>query len=240
MTAFEKLFGLIRKNEKRTGSDYTATVTRVKDGIAYVQIAGAEINDTPVSLSVDAKPGDVVRVRINNGKAWLTGNDTSPPNNNTQQLKEVMDAADAVDQRLGNVESKVARLEIKSHIGMVIMSTTLATHDQVVAQYGGTTWIQHSGYFLYGASTNVVANSAAATGGEASHTLTVNEIPSHYHPMTEYYANSADIYGAASGALATISSVPQTMSTNTDSIGGGLAHNNMPPYKNVYIWERTA
>ncbi|MBR2653272.1 MAG: hypothetical protein IKD59_01845, partial [Lachnospiraceae bacterium] len=74
MTAFEKLFGLIRKNEKRTGSDYTATVTRVKDGIAYVQITGAEITDTPVAMSVDAKAGDQVRVRVNGGKAWLTGN----------------------------------------------------------------------------------------------------------------------------------------------------------------------
>ena len=111
MTAFEKLFGLIRKNEKRTGSDYTATVTRVKDGTAYVQITGAEITDTPVAMSVDAKAGDQVRVRVNGGKAWLTGNDTRPPNDSTADLEKVSNATDNLQKSVGSLEKTVDRLD---------------------------------------------------------------------------------------------------------------------------------
>lgn len=104
MTGFEKLFSLIRKNEKRTGSDYTATVTRVKDGTAYVQITGAEITDTPVSMSVDAKAGDQVRLRINNGKAWLTGNDTRPPNDSTADIEDITKTSQEHGRKLKELE----------------------------------------------------------------------------------------------------------------------------------------
>lgn len=30
-----------------------------------------------------------------------------------------------------------------------------------------------------------------------------------------------------------------TVINNTESIGGGQPHNNMPPYLTVYVWERT-
>ena len=111
MTAFEKLFGLIRKNEKRTGSDYTATVTRVKDGTAYVQITGAEITDTPVAMSVDAKAGDQVRVRVNGGKAWLTGNDTRPPNDSTADLEKVSNTTENLQKTLAEMGKTVDRLD---------------------------------------------------------------------------------------------------------------------------------
>ena len=113
MTAFEKLFGLIQKNEKRTGSDYTATVTRVKDGTAYVQITGAEITDTPVAMSVDAKAGDQVRVRVNNGKAWLTGNDSRPPNDSTDDLDAVTKANTEISTRLDVVEKFLNKFKPK-------------------------------------------------------------------------------------------------------------------------------
>lgn len=108
MTAFEKLFGLIRKNEKRTGSDYTATVTRVKDGIAYVQITGAEITDTPVAMSVDAKAGDQVRVRVNGGKAWLTGNDTRPPNDSSTDIEKIMSQNKTIEENFKSIEKRLS------------------------------------------------------------------------------------------------------------------------------------
>ena len=78
MSELAELVKMLKKNES-SGSDYTGTVTRVEDGIAYVQLSGAAIKDTPASMSISAQPGDKVRVRIAHGKAWLTGNDTAPP-----------------------------------------------------------------------------------------------------------------------------------------------------------------
>lgn len=113
MTGFEKVFKLLRKEEKRTGSDYTATVTRVGKGTAYVQIAGAEITDTPVSMSIDAKPGDQVRVRVNGGKAWLTGNDSNPPNNSTAEIeetaKQVKDVSKQIETITGQLKTFLPR-----------------------------------------------------------------------------------------------------------------------------------
>lgn len=113
MTGFEKVFHLLKKEEKRTGSDYTATVTRVGKGVAYVQIAGSEITDTPVSMSVDAKPGDQVRVRVNGGKAWLTGNDSNPPNNSTAEVEEVTEQAEETAAQVEKISRKVDSLGSK-------------------------------------------------------------------------------------------------------------------------------
>ena len=75
----EAIAEAIKKSQQKTGSDYTARVSRVEGNIAYVQFTGSDIADTPVSLSISCKPGDMVHVRVADGKAWITGNDTTPP-----------------------------------------------------------------------------------------------------------------------------------------------------------------
>jgi len=87
---FKKLFGILRTKNKSPGTDYTGTVTKVENGTAYVQLTGSEITDTPVALSIDAKPGDRVRVRVSNGRAWITGNDTLPPSNDKKEVAQKM------------------------------------------------------------------------------------------------------------------------------------------------------
>ena len=132
--------------------------------------------------------------------------------------------------------------ENTSHVGQIIMSTTLDTMAKVISVYGGTTWIQHSGYFLYGATSGVTANHAVADGGEAYHTLTINEMPSHGHRVFSYYAYNAGqwdglIYQSMYNEYRDRANGGANFIENT---GGGAAHNNMPPFKQVYIWERTA
>ena len=91
MTGISQLFKQFKRDIKAsTGTDYTATVTRVEGGVAYVQLTGSDIPDTPATLSVDARPGDKVRVRVRNGKAWVNGNDTLPPSNDKKEVATKM------------------------------------------------------------------------------------------------------------------------------------------------------
>lgn len=88
MSSIGDLAQLLKQN-KRVGSDYTGVVTRVEGGTAYVRLTGSDIMDTPVVMSIDAKVGDTVRVRVKDGKAWIAGNDTAPPTNDTASIQKI-------------------------------------------------------------------------------------------------------------------------------------------------------
>lgn len=122
----------------------------------------------------------------------------------------------------------------QSYVGMVIHSTTLDTEAKVIAQYGGTAWAAIEGMFLLGSSP---AHTVGSTGGEETHTLTIDEIPPHSHSFNAGATCFAD------GGTNDVSQGAGSRSYQYLAIGntgGGQAHNNMPPYKVVYIWERTA
>ena len=123
---------------------------------------------------------------------------------------------------------------------MIIHTTTLDTEDKVKAIYGGTSWTKIEGRFLLGQSSSYAINS---TGGEATHKLTVSEMPSHNHAGRIYGRNAYLVFynDGTPGNRGTASYSSSTGDTfSLTSNGGDQAHNNMPPYKTVYIWERTA
>lgn len=70
-------------NRKPSPYDTQAEVIRVEDGVAWVHIPGG-VQETPVKLTVDAKKGDMVNVHVAGGSAWITGNSTSPPTDDTK------------------------------------------------------------------------------------------------------------------------------------------------------------
>lgn len=117
--------------------------------------------------------------------------------------------------------------------------------------FGGT-WERIRDRFLLAAGT---AYGAGTTGGEASHTLAESELPTHAHdPANQagYYGfitNSQKAFtvgdmGVQSGSGRYYPYAPAAFdinrNTKTGSVGGGKAHNNMPPYLAVYVWQRTA
>ena len=96
--------------------------------------------------------------------------------------------------------------------------------------FGGT-WTQVTGRFLRAANDT-------ATGGSDTHTLTTAQLPKN-----KVYS-SADVNGNAgfSDELYTgaFSQGSEYVHFNLTYIGGGRSHNNMPAYKDVYVWRRTA
>lgn len=78
-----------KSDQKKTSAfDSVGTVTRVKDGVAYVHFAGG-VDETPVKLTINAQAGDEVQVRVADGKAWLMGNATRPPTDDAQARRAI-------------------------------------------------------------------------------------------------------------------------------------------------------
>lgn len=128
MSNLSDLAKMLKPNN--TGSDYTATVTRVDGATAYVRITGADIMDTPVAMSIDCKAGDKVRVRVANGKAWITGNDTAPPTNDTETIKKARNDLDGLSKRIKKVEDGIK-------IEGVVHFTDLENPDEETVIKGG-------------------------------------------------------------------------------------------------------
>ena len=117
-------------------------------------------------------------------------------------------------------------------VGAIYMSTKSTSPASL---FGGT-WSRISGRFLLGANTTY---SAGTTGGAATHTLTLDEIPSHNH----WGVYRPSWYTSNIGSLIQESGQGNGVNNNqlnTDNAGGGGSHNNMPPYLSVYMWKRTA
>ena len=99
--------------------------------------------------------------------------------------------------------------------------------------FGGT-WVQIKDKFLLSAGDTY---KAGATGGEATHVLTVDEMPRHNHSIDNLNAS-----GSTTPYMTVQAQEKKGYGGNVQTFftGGGQAHNNMPPYIVVYIWQRTA
>ncbi len=102
--------------------------------------------------------------------------------------------------------------------------------------FGGV-WEKIENRFLLAAGSSYAQGS---TGGEATHTLTVDEMPSHNH-AARFHAGKGGNLNGYDGYLQRISYTTYNESDPSVTVlekGGSQAHNNMPPYLAVNMWKR--
>nr|DAF56407.1 MAG TPA: hypothetical protein [Myoviridae sp. ct0Qb19] len=86
LNEFVKEIASTMKQSKTKAYDTVAKVLRVDEKTAYVHIDGGA-DETPAQMAINCKAGDSVKIRVSGGKAWLTGNLTSPPTDDTAAEK---------------------------------------------------------------------------------------------------------------------------------------------------------
>lgn len=101
------------KKAESTAYDTPATVRRVEGDTAWVHIPGG-VDETPVKLTVAAKAGDVVQVRVTNGRAFLVGNGSAPPTDDATAIaaravaNKAQATAQAAEQTAREAMSKIS------------------------------------------------------------------------------------------------------------------------------------
>ena len=121
-------------------------------------------------------------------------------------------------------------------VGSIYMSIN-STNPSTL--FGGTWTRLPKGKFLY----NIDSDSASWGNGNStgtttnSHTLTVEQIPSHSHTVDKYYNTGVGGYYVY-GSNGTGSKL--TNDTGINATGGGKGHSHNIPYISVYMWRRTA
>ena len=119
-----------------------------------------------------------------------------------------------------------------------IGSIYLSLNDTDPAELFGGIWEQIKDAFLLTAGD---VYTAGETGGESEHTLTVEEMPTHTHPVKSAVAGGNNIGYAKVSASGNVDDPPTMWTTGVaTTVGGSQPHNNMPPYLAVYAWKRTA
>lgn len=115
------------------------------------------------------------------------------------------------------------------------------------ALFGFGTWTRIKDCFLLAAGDTYAAG---ATGGEASHVLSESEMPAHRHYSYVQHSSGSETaaqwkcylktggWGQVTAAEGQGEMMKQHLTEYTGS--WNTAHNNMPPYLAVYIWQRTA
>ena len=128
-------------------------------------------------------------------------------------------------------------------VGSIYISTSNINPSTI---YGGTWERYGQGKTLVGLNENEIEFSEVnKTGGEKSHTLSISEMPSHFHSVgayTDYVGDNGNTYFDQNQAL-TNTLTPKYgkyFGTISNSTGGSGAHNNLQPYITVYMWKRVS
>lgn len=171
----------------------------------------------------------IYRAKTSSSAEILAGNQDIP---NLQNLMEIL---------------KIEILQIENPVGKV----RIETFDTNPAEYlGFGTWEPFArGKTIIGIDASQTEfNIVEKTGGEKTHTLTTDEMPSHGHRLSKNVMRDMSTHGGWGTGISNVSSdtylaAPGGAAGDLVLPSGGdptKAHNNLPPYITVYMWKRVA
>lgn len=106
-------------------------------------------------------------------------------------------------------------------------------HTDPKTIFGGT-WTRITNSFLWATT---AGGTIGHTGGEAEHTLTVDEMPSHGHTANIIVKK---VTPTGTAQYVAVYAPEDANDLYVNATGGSQPHNNMPPYIQVSVWRRTA
>ena len=173
--------------------------------------------------------------------------------------KIVIDNKNELDNKIENNKTSILNLTNKENSNNVFLKTypvgsiyisTSSTNPSTI--YGGTWERYGQGKTLVGLNESETEFSTVnKIGGEKTHTLTVNEMPSHNHDFRYSTDNAVTFYNAGVGKDGTYTGDNYLGFSNSVSLfasyvvvlsntGSSQPHNNLQPYITVYMWKRVS
>ena len=167
---------------------------------------------------------------------------------------------EAINQELNNQVNEKSQEAINEKVlaAYPIGSIYVSTSSTNPSEFIGGEWESYGqGRTLVGVDSNDSDFSTVEKlGGEKTHTLTIDEMPSHNHVERmfldqsgyssvkpagyAYYIYSTQSSNVITWANAQISNMNYWRIGDTEDKGGSQAHNNLQPYITTYMWKRTA
>ncbi len=118
-------------------------------------------------------------------------------------------------------------------------SIYISTNGTNPTNYFGGSWERIKGRCLFGLDEDQTEfNTPNKIGGEKTHKLTVNEMPSHSH-LHDIENTVASVSGSGAWTPCITGTGNPSFNQNSRNTGGDQAHNNLPPYITCYMWKRT-
>ena len=174
-------------NNKTAPYDVKGEVKRIEGKTAWVRLNGG-VDETPVEMTINCIPGEIVRVRVSGGHAWIAGNETSPPTDDRLARRSYY-LAEAAQEAAGRAwdytdEVKIYAIEIDrlAHMANETANGKNKVYRQGTKPTGGTyadgdIWFDTAnGNAIYRYSESAADFVAVALGDDAIEDLSANKL----------------------------------------------------------------
>lgn len=236
------------KNKPTIPTVNNGTLTIQRNGTNITTFSANTASNTTANISVPTKTS-----QITNDSDFITSDDLPTVNNATLTIQK--NATTINTFTANSATNKTVNITVPTDTGDLTNNAGFLTANDIypvnsiriladTADHSsdfGQTWVRYgAGRVLVGYdSTQTEFNTIGKTGGEKTHKLTVNEMPSHHHDRESVDNTSGGSgYGKRNGIY-----YNGGWWGNYDSVsntGGDQAHNNLQPYIVVSFWRRTA